>query len=169
MRTSRIGARDVTATLIVAAAIVLYGLTRSGVELAGLGSIRALAAVVLALGLLACALGARNDAFLDARGLPNASPITRFLSVLGGIALFVGIAAIVTASEAMLATLVVLTWVLWLSATARHLVVPARPTVSRTASAPVSASTPVTTSPPLTTASQSGADNREVHVGGDQR
>ena len=163
MRTSRIGARDVTATLIVAAAIVIYGLTRSGVELAGMGSIRVVAAVVLALGLLACALGARNDAFVGEKGLPTASPITRLLSVLGGVALFVGIAAIVTDSEAMLATLIVLTWVLWLSTTARHLVVPTRPAASRTASPRVS------TSPPVSTAGRSGAGNREANVGGDQR
>lgn len=164
MRTSRIGARDVTATLIVAASIVIYGLTRSGVELAGMGSIRVLAAVVLALGLLACALGARNDAFPDAKGLPTASPITRFLSVLGGVALFVGITAIVTASEAMLATLVVLTWVLWLSATARHFVVPAHSAVSRRASPP-----PASTSVPASTTGRSDVGNRKAGVGGDQR
>ena len=165
MRTSRIGIHDVTATLIVAVAIVIYGLTRSGVQVAGMGSTRVLAAVVLALGLLACTLGARNDAFMNDRGLPAA--ITRVLSVIGSVAFFVGVAAIVTASEAMLAALVVLTWVLWLSATARHLVVPARPFASGTASPPESSS------PPESTAGRSGAGNRDanrdVRVGGYQR
>jgi hypothetical protein len=149
--------------LIVAALTTLFGLWESGADIAGMGSPRAVAAAVLVLGLTACAIGARNDAFTDRAGTQAMPPITRVLSVLGASAFAVGAAAIAIGSEALLTVLVVLTLVLWLSTTIRHLAVPVPDPM------PEPMPDPVPVPRPASSRRADFEDERHAHVAGSAR
>lgn len=127
MRLWRLRPRDLTATFLVALAAVYFGLFEAGVHVPELGSVRAVSAVVLFLGLAACAVGADPSLF-------KPRPVVGFLIATqrasGYAALAVGLVAVVLGSEAMLTVLFVITVALWMSATLRHLTrepIPSRP------------------------------------------
>jgi formate/nitrite transporter FocA (FNT family) len=114
--------RDGVATALVAAAVVLYGLWLSGVAMADV-STRLVALVVFGLGMAACIANQREmaEVFGATREGPR-PPMTYVVlaTAAGVVILAAGIAAMVTATELMLAVLVAAMVVLWLAATSRH-------------------------------------------------
>jgi hypothetical protein len=119
----RLTMKDALATLAVAAAASIYGLWASGAAMSS-ASTRLVAAVVFALGWAACTSATAEIKSIygpDTRRRPAMTYVVA-ASVVGGVALVAGLLALVTASEAMLATLVVSTIVLWAMATIRHAV-----------------------------------------------
>ena len=121
MRTSRIGPRDFIATILVALAATLYGLTQSGVDLPGFGSTRAVAAGVFVLGMFSCGIGAEVDAY-NRPGVTRA--VMAVISIVGAVALIAGILAMTIGSETMLTVLVAGTITVWLLTTLRHALTP---------------------------------------------
>lgn len=117
MRATRLGPRDVTATVVVTAAAGYYGAHQAGVDVVGTGSARAVAGVILVLGIIGCASGADADALQQ--GIK--SPALRILSLLGGAALVVGLLALALATDELVTGLFALTVALWGGATLRHL------------------------------------------------
>lgn len=118
----RLTSRDGVATVFVVAAAVLFGLWATGAAMSGT-SVRVMTIVVFALGYAGCLADQRQMAQVyGAKGAAKAAPLGYVLvsSAIGGLALVTGIIALVTASEAMLATLMVAVVALWLLATARH-------------------------------------------------
>jgi hypothetical protein len=112
--------RDGPATLFVAAAAVLYALWVTETGLTGM-STRALGAAVFVLGLAACTSDRAEMAIVY--GAPCRRPSMLYVvtaSILGAVALVAGIIALVSANEAMLATLVTAMAALWVIATLRH-------------------------------------------------
>lgn len=107
--------RDRMATLLVAAAALVYGLWRAG-SLGGLtaGSV---AVIVLALGFLASA-SAVVPGF--AALLAGSRAYLAIASVVGLVALGSGVVTVMNPTEDTLAILVTTTLVLWASATLRH-------------------------------------------------
>jgi len=125
VRATRLGPRDVTATMVVAAAVAYYGTHQGGVDAVGTGSARTVAAVILVLGLIGCASGADADALQ--RGIKGAA--LQVLSLLGGAALVVGLLALALATDELVTALFALTVALWAGATLRHLF--AQPTIGQ--------------------------------------
>ena len=121
MRVTGLTRRDAVATCFVAAAMTLYALTETGVDVPGMSSVRMRASAVFLLGAFACGAGAAADAFTE-RGI--VLPITSVLTVLGSGTLVVGLAAIITGGEEFLAGLAGGIALLWLGATLRHLTTP---------------------------------------------
>lgn len=88
---------------------------------------RALAAVLLALGLGACIVGAR-----DVSPDTNKTPYVRAMSTLGGTAFVAALITLITGWAVALAVLAGTMAVLWVTATVRRLVTPAqRPVADR--------------------------------------
>jgi len=126
---NRLDFTDLVAGLLVAGAVTIYA---AGVAGADLGGTRARASAVFLLGALACGVGARRDAFQgDAAG----GRAIAALNALGIVTLIVGITAIVLGSVGYLAALITGVCVLFLGATARHLLTTPTPTPIATASA----------------------------------
>jgi hypothetical protein len=121
MRGAGLTRRDAVATLLVAAAVSFYALTEAGVDVAGLDSVRMRATAVFLLGVFACGAGSASDAFTE-RGVLR--PIVSVLTVLGLGTLVVGLAAIITGGQELLAGLVGGIVLLWFGATLRHLATP---------------------------------------------
>lgn len=119
MEIMRLTWKDAGATLAVAAAVALYVGYLTDNELAVVTNPRALAAVVLVLGVAACAIG--GSMLPTAKGQPP-TPGADLFSFFGTLAFVSALAAIVTGSEALLAALVAMTVLLWIAATTRHLV-----------------------------------------------
>ena len=119
MRLSNLRPRDIAATFLVLVAAAYYGLFEAGVRVPEIGSARAVAAVVLFLGIAACATGADQELF---RRGTTVNPLVRAQKMLGAAALVVGIIAIALGSEPMLTALFAIAATLWLSSTLRHLV-----------------------------------------------
>jgi hypothetical protein len=117
----RLTKRDAVATVLVAVAVVAYGLWLGDVALTGV-STRAIAAVVLGLGLLGCTSNQRGMADMygvgDRRGA--SMPYIVAASSLGALALVAGVIAVVARSESMLAALVIAMVTLWALSTGRH-------------------------------------------------
>jgi hypothetical protein len=111
--------RDLAATFLVLLAAAYYGLFEAGVRAPEIGSARAVAAVVLFLGIAACATGAEQGVFRP--GVPLGL-VVRAQMLLGVAAFPTGVIAIALGSELMLTTLFALTAALWVSSTVRHLV-----------------------------------------------
>jgi hypothetical protein len=114
--------RDGLATLLVAAAAVLYVLWGTGALMPGV-STRWMTVIAFALGVVACTANQRElgEVYGATREGPRASGVYIALATALGIVMLVaGILAFVLASEAMLATLVAAMVALWLIATARH-------------------------------------------------
>lgn len=114
----RLSWRDGVATVCVAAAALLYAVWLSEEEVLGISGARALGVTVLLLGLAASVTAV---VFGVGEGLLRASKLyLAIASVIGLAALVTGILVLVNESEAMLATLVASTVVLWLISTVRH-------------------------------------------------
>lgn len=114
----RLSWRDGVATVCVAAAALLYAVWLSEDEVLGMSGSRLLGAIVLVLGLAASVTAV---VFGVGEGLLRASKLyLAIASVIGVAALVAGILVLVNESEAMLATLVASTVVLWLISTVRH-------------------------------------------------
>jgi hypothetical protein len=106
------------ATAFVAAAGALYAAWLVTDDVLGMSGARALGLTVLVLGLAASVTAV---VFGVGEGLLQASKIyLAIASLIGLAALVAGIAVLVNESEAMLATLVAATGVLWLVSTVRH-------------------------------------------------
>lgn len=118
MRLSQLRPRDLIATFLVAVAAVYFGLFKVGVRVSDLGSVRAVAAVVLFLGLAACAVGGDPSLF---KPRPSTGLLIQAQKALGYAALVIGLIAIAFGSELMLTVLFATTAVLWTSSTLRHL------------------------------------------------
>jgi hypothetical protein len=118
----RLTVRDGLATLLVAAAEVVYVLWVTGAAMTG-WSVRVTAAVVFALGFAACLTDQKQMAVVygaagEGSRLPSAYVVPA--SAVGALALVAGVIAVVTGSAAMLATLAASMGALWVIATARH-------------------------------------------------
>jgi len=110
--------RDRIATLLVAAAALLYGLWLVG-PLAGLTA-GAVAIIVLALGILASASAVVPGFW----ALLSGSRLYLVLASVGGlVALACGVVTVAQATEGTLAILVIVTIGLWAAATVRHMTV----------------------------------------------
>ena len=118
--------RDGLASLFVVSAAVLYALWVTDTGLAGM-STRALGAAVFVLGWAACTSNKAEMAIVygvdRVRRRPS-MPYVVAASILGAVALVAGIVALVSAKEAMLATLVITMGALWMIATLRHAFAP---------------------------------------------
>jgi hypothetical protein len=114
--------RDGLATLLVAAAAVLYTLWATGALMPGVPT-RWMTVIAFALGVAACTANQRQlgQVYGATREGPRPSGLyTSLATALGVVMLAAGILAFVLASEALLATLVAAMIALWLIATARH-------------------------------------------------
>jgi hypothetical protein len=113
----RISRRDSIATLYVALAVLVYGLWLLDFEIPGLGGVRAVGVLVLALGVAASAT-AVVPGFSD---LLHGSRIYLGMTSLIGLGAFVaGIRLLLSGDEEMLTLVMVAMIVLWLMATIRH-------------------------------------------------
>ena len=115
----RLPTRDLLATALVGAAGVLYVLWNAGFAPVGLGSVRATGLVMLGLGFVASA-SAVVPSFDDLmRGNKVYLAVT---SIIGTGAFVAGLVVLLAASETALGVLVVTMIVLWVTATAHHVV-----------------------------------------------
>jgi hypothetical protein len=114
--------RDGLATLLVAAAAVLYALWATGALMPGV-STRWMTVITFALGMAACTANQPGLGEVYGATREGRRPSGLYIALatgLGIVMLVAGILAFVLASEAMLATLVAAMVALWLMATARH-------------------------------------------------
>jgi hypothetical protein len=113
--------KDARTTLFVAGAVAVYTLWATGSAFQSM-STRVLTAIVLGLGMAACSSNGDQMAVVYAVGQERRVPMAYvvIVSTLGAVALGVGVIALVTASEAMLATLVATLVALWVVSTIRH-------------------------------------------------
>jgi hypothetical protein len=111
--------RDVIATSLVAASVVLYLLWLADVALPGMSSVRVTGSAVLAFGFAASAIAVVPGFDELIHGSRLYLTIT---SLLGLVALAGGVLMLVSASEAGLAVLMGAMVVLWAIATAHHIV-----------------------------------------------
>ena len=119
----RLTARDVLATLFVAAAAALYGTWVTGAALAGL-STRVIAVVVFGLGWAACVTDQKEMTVVFGADRTRPRPPAAYAmlaSAIGALALVTGIITLVTASRTTLAMLTAAAAALWVIATARHM------------------------------------------------
>jgi hypothetical protein len=101
---------DLAATALTALAVVAFLATHEGWNVWLVGdSHRWAAGVILALGLVACGLGS-----------PGRGAATKFLAMLGVLALVLAVSALATGSLTPLSLLVVVIVVLWAVSTLRH-------------------------------------------------
>lgn len=116
----RLNAKDLFATALVAAILAIYiGYLQDGSGWI-ISSTRATTAVVAVLGIGACSAGRAEGLYAPDRSLPTAVYAT-WGSMLGTLAVIAVFVALVSADPAALATLVVVTVALWVTATVRHL------------------------------------------------
>jgi hypothetical protein len=114
--------RDGLATLLVAAAVVLYALWAGNALMPGV-STRWMTVIAFALGMAACTANQRELGEVYGASEEGPRPSGLYIALataLGIVMLAAGVLAFVLASEAMLAALVTAMIVLWLIATARH-------------------------------------------------
>jgi hypothetical protein len=113
--------KDGLATLAVAAAVIGYLLWSSDTALTGL-STRGAAVAVFVLGLVGCS--STGERMGETFGGQDHSPLAMVVltSAVGAVALVAGLAAMIAGSSTMLGVLVVAVVVLWVLATAHHLV-----------------------------------------------
>jgi len=109
--------RDGLATVFVGVAALVYSLWLAGVGVLGLG-VRGLGGVVLGLGVAASVTAVVYG--VGARLLQASKVYLVIASLIGLVAFVAGVITVVSASEPMLAALVVATLVLWVMATVRH-------------------------------------------------
>jgi hypothetical protein len=115
--------KDARTTLFVAGAVTVYALAMTGTAFQGM-SMRVVTAIVLGLGMAACTSNQDQLAVVYAVGQERRVPMAYvvIVSTLGAVALGAGVIALVTANEAMLATLVAAVVALWVISTVRHAV-----------------------------------------------
>jgi hypothetical protein len=114
--------KDAVSTVFMAAIVVIYIAFLNSTTAWLISSARGTAAAVLVLGMVGgCGMSAVAEQYQGTR----ARAYTSFASVLGATALVAGVIALITASTAALAILVVATLTLWLVATVRHVFSPA--------------------------------------------
>ena len=123
MRFHRLDVTDLVAGLLVAGAITIYTAGAAGADL---GGTRARASAVFLLGVFACGVGARRDAF---QGEQAGARTVAALSAVGLLTLVVGVTAIVLGSVDYLTALMVGIGVLWVGATLRHLLTAPSPVI----------------------------------------
>ena len=114
--------KDGLATLLVAAAVVLYALWAASALMPGV-STRWMTAIAFALGMAACTANQRELGEVYGASGEGRRPSGFYIALataLGIVMLAAGVLAFVLASGAMLATLVTAMIALWLIATARH-------------------------------------------------
>lgn len=109
--------RDVIATVLVVASVVLYGLWLADAALPGLESVRATGIVILGLGFAASASAVVPGFEQLVHGNKAYVALT---ATIGLIALVAGLQMLADQSEAALGVLVVSMVVLWAIATAHH-------------------------------------------------
>lgn len=122
---TRLTRRDGLATLVVTAAAALYWAYWVGADLPLVSGSRVLSVVVFVLGVTACAVG--GNAIVPGESEPRRW--AQVYGIHGVIAFMLAILVLITGSSALLAALVALVVLLWLTATVRHVVV--APTVVR--------------------------------------
>lgn len=113
----RLQARDLVATALVAAAVVIYLLSLMDVLPSGGNGVRLVGAVVLVLGLAASAV-----AVVPTFGhlLHGSTVYLAITSLLGLLALVAGVVMLVSSSSTALAVLMVTMVAMWLIATVHH-------------------------------------------------
>jgi hypothetical protein len=124
----RIPKRDRIATVLVALAVVVYGLWATGFALPWMDSVRATGLIVLGLGFLASA-SAVVPGFNEL--LHGSRLYLAGTSLIGLVALAAGVAMLVGASEVALGAVMAAMIVLWTIATIHHTVVAGADTTSR--------------------------------------
>jgi len=117
----RLTRRDATATVLVTAAAIVYGLWQTGTAMTGTTT-RTMAAIVFALGWLGCMTNREGLGDVYTPHWERHPPMSCvvLVSLAGTVALVAGVWAIVGASETMLAVLIGAMGVLWLITTGRH-------------------------------------------------
>ena len=113
----RLSTRDITASVLVGAAVLIYVCWTAGLEIPGMADVRATGAVLLALGFLASA-SAVVPTFVELLHGDRGYLIVSAL--IGTVAAVAGVHLLVTASEVSLAVLMVAMVVLWLMTTVHH-------------------------------------------------
>jgi hypothetical protein len=113
--------RDVVATLLVAAASLLFVLWTTGAVFAA-ASARVVGAIVFGLGFAACTSDQKAMASVYGAQGQRRAPVGYVVvtSLLGATALIAGVLTVAAGSQAMLATLAAATLALWVLATIRH-------------------------------------------------
>jgi hypothetical protein len=115
--TMRLASRDALATLFVAISLGVYAAWALGMDPPGFGTVAAVAAAVLVLGLAASA-SAVIPGFAEL--LQGSRPYLAIASALGLLALAAGLYALVAGEAAALTVLISATLSMWAMATARH-------------------------------------------------
>jgi len=121
--------RDGLATVFVGSAVAVYGMWMAGTDVLGLTTTRAVATVVLILGMAGC-FAARSyfESIYGAGAGSGDGPDTRppvlyvvLVSAFGVVALASAVVALIGGSTAALTALIVAMVVLWVLATVHHL------------------------------------------------
>jgi hypothetical protein len=110
--------KDAAATGLTGSGVVLYAAWLQGATLPLLSSPCALTGAVFVLGMAACGFGGADQALSAGHGALRVYATTA--SVLGGLALTVALAGLITGSPVLLGLLVTVAAVLWAMATLRH-------------------------------------------------
>jgi 4-amino-4-deoxy-L-arabinose transferase-like glycosyltransferase len=110
--------KDAVATALTGLVVAAYVTFLVGTSLPVVSGVRGLAAAVLVVGLVGCALGGAGAS--DASAGRWSRTLRVVASFLGAVALFAAIVALVVASKVVLAVLVGAVVALWVVATVRH-------------------------------------------------
>jgi hypothetical protein len=110
--------KDGVATLLTAAAAAIFWALQAGLSLPLVASVRGAATAILLIGVATCATGARANE----RGF-----LFSALGLLGAVAFFAGLVAIIWASEIALAVEISVIVGLWAATTIRHWFTPVPP------------------------------------------
>jgi len=116
----RLNVKDFYATALVAAILAIYIAYLQDSSGWIVSSTRGTTAVVAVLGMGACSAGRAEGLYVPGRSLGTAVYAT-WGSMLGTLALIAAFVGLVSGDPAALATLVVVTVALWVTATVRHL------------------------------------------------
>ncbi|UBU18262.1 hypothetical protein [Nonomuraea gerenzanensis] len=118
--------KDALATAVAGANVAIYAAFTTGTDLAIIDSVRGASGAILLLGLAGgCALSAPPEEYR------HLSWYAGVMSTLGGLALLAGALGLIMASELALTVLFSSTIALWLIATLRHALAPAKTEVLR--------------------------------------
>jgi hypothetical protein len=107
--------KDGLATGLTAAAVAVFWAWQAGLSLPLIGGVRGAATAILLIGVATCAVGSRADQ----RGM-----LSTALGLLGTVAGFAGLIAIIWASQAALAVEISVIVGLWAATTVRHALTP---------------------------------------------
>jgi hypothetical protein len=118
----RISWLDGVATVLVVAAVAVFGFWLAGAEPFGFTGVRAVAAVVLALGVGACTAAVRHFASVYGGGgaTRSALPYVAAVTIAGVATTVAAVTALITGVAGALWVLVTGVVVMWLLATTRH-------------------------------------------------